>query len=153
MATTDVLIRAMLADVYGNVATSVNLAPYVTAANLIVDEDLADADPALSTARKDIIATFLGCHFATIAMFHGGLIKKQAGNSSEAYSTPDGDASGFEITHWGKQALALDTSGTLKDNSISSRYLSAEFEVLTGRELYDTDGARSDGVGETDAFE
>lgn len=141
MATDVTKVRAMLGDVYGNIPTSFVLTPYVDAANLVVSEVLGSSD--LSASRIDAISTFLACHFTTIALFNGGLVKKTVGNSSETYSTPNGKETGFAVTHWGKQAMALDSTGLLSEESAAAGMLPAEIFIYTGREAYDPNGARS----------
>lgn len=143
MATSETEVRDMMASTYGNVPADADLSPYVDAANLIVSEaDLSD----LSSTRQDLIATFLGCHFATIALFNSGIIKKTVGESSETYSTPNGKEDGLKVTHWGKQAMALDTTGTLQETYGATNSLPGLFTVYTGREYYEPEGARADGV-------
>lgn len=151
MATTitDTDIREMMTGIYGNVVAAAVLSPFADAANLIVNEDIPSS-AGLSQDRLDLIAVFLGCHFATIAMFQSGLMEVQKGQSTEKYAPPDGKAEGLKITHWGKQALAIDKSGVLAESTLASQNLPALFEVYTGRDDYDTNGARSDFINEND---
>jgi hypothetical protein len=99
---------------------------FVTNAQLILDEDLADKG--LSEARLDMIGEYLAAHFAYISHAdHAGLKSKKMGDASETYFTP-GDAA-FSGTIYGMQAIALDTSGTLAA-AIAGKGLKAEFRVV-----------------------
>ena len=125
---------------FGNVHNSVDLNPFVSVSNLLVVEELSAVGH--SPERLNAIAQFLAAHFAAIALHNSGMVKKSIGQTSEQYSSPDGKAAGFAITHWGKQAMALDTSGTLSAISTQSNAYQAQFTVFTGRESFDSNGAK-----------
>lgn len=99
-------------------------------ASLVITERLTSLVPPVSTARLKMIELYLGAHFATLAVERGGLTSSKTGDSSDSYVNPLGNGNagdGFNLTRFGQQALALDTSGVLV--GMTSKKM-AQFRVL-----------------------
>ena len=138
MPTTTLEVKAMMGPEFVEV-TEAEFDQYVVAANLVVDEDLAGAG--LSQARLDLIATYMGAHFATVTFERGGLTRQKAGESADTYKTGLDSDQGYLLTRFGQQAVALDTSGTLALNATPMQ--KAEFRVVSSpsSELYGSDNS------------
>lgn len=108
------------------VPSDMDVASFIEAASLIVDEELVNQG--LTEARLELIERYLAAHFLTLTEERGGLIKSSAGLASDTYADIYGK--GFHSTRFGQQAVAFDTSGSLSKLSLSSEKLSAEFKVL-----------------------
>lgn len=86
---------------------------HIATATLIVTEQLSNAG--LSEARLNLIATYLAAHFITLSNSPGGaLIHTEVEGTVDKFANP---GKGYEATIFGQQALALDTSTTLANNS------------------------------------
>lgn len=123
------MARATDADVraYVEMLAETSTAPYISAATLVVDTYLVGkglSDPLLVQ-----IEIFLAAHYATLAVERGGLRRDQQGDSAQAYQTVSERYTGFNLTRFGQQAIALDDSGTLVGLS-STKNLRAQFEVV-----------------------
>jgi hypothetical protein len=121
MAISDANVRTL-----ANLESDVDVALFIAAAQLILNEDLAGKG--LSSQRLDLIGEYLAAHFAYIsASDHAGLRSRKMGEATETYFNP-GDTA-FGTTHLGQQAIGLDTSGTLAA-AMSGKGLKAEFRVV-----------------------
>lgn len=98
------------------------LAQFITTANLIVDEDLANKG--LSAARLKEIEKYLSAHFATVTT--GELKMRKVGDATDEFSKSSMQQ-GLKSTTFGQQAISLDTSKTL----LGTDQLTASFELLT----------------------
>lgn len=99
---------------------------HIDTAQLVVDETLASSG--LSEARLDKIVMYLAAHFLSLS--EGAEVRRsKMGDADESYVTPNGKMQGFQITRYGQQALALDTSGKLAASQASGG-LKAEFRVI-----------------------
>lgn len=121
MATDTNSVRSIIGDEY----PSVDLTPFVNAANLIITEDMASSG--LSQARLDLIASYLGAHFAMLTLEHGQVTFSKTGDSAEYYGWKSG-STGLQLTRYGQTALSLDSSGTLANAAASGP--KAEFKVI-----------------------
>lgn len=102
-----------------------DLQPFITIANLLVTENLASKG--LSDDRLTAIGLFLAAHFTTIGIEHGGLARWGIDRNIEYYKEIDPKIQGLGSTHWGQQAMMLDTSGTLSQLTAEKRAL---FKVI-----------------------
>lgn len=91
------------------VADSLNLSSFLTTANLIRTEDLADKG--LSEARLDQIELYLAAHFTALRDEHGALKSSETLSAKDSYFGDYGR--GLRATRYGQQAILMDTSGTL----------------------------------------
>lgn len=107
--------------------TSRDTSAFITTAQLLVDEELADKG--LSDDRLDQITLYLAAHFVCITEESGGLRRSKLGDGDESYKVPDAKTSGLTFTRYGQQALILDKSGTLAAISASGG-LKARFTVM-----------------------
>lgn len=97
--------------------TTRDTSPFIDVATLIVDEQLANSG--LSVARFKQIELYLAAHFVAISEEKGNLKRSRIGDASEEYDNKSGV--GLELTRYGQQALALDTSGTLRSMARSTQ--------------------------------
>ena len=115
-------------EVPGDVSDD-SLDAFANMAYIVVSEDLAGKG--LSDARLTNIQKLLAAHFALAMTERGGLTSSRLGDAQDNYLTlsPMGNAqiTGFQLTRYGQQAVALDSSGTLL--SISKGRLSSKFSV------------------------
>jgi hypothetical protein len=96
------------------VPTATSVAAEIDVATAIVDDELASAG--LSTARLKSIELYLAAHFVALGIPQARLDSLDAGGVAESYRGSKTEG-GFVSTDWGKQAVALDTSGKLKSAS------------------------------------
>jgi hypothetical protein len=119
-------------DVKAIIATELDTTPFITAAQLVVAEEVVGSMPALSSARLDLITTYLAAHFCAITDQSGGLTRSKIGDTEEDYipiSSYREPLQGFRMTRYGQQAMVLDTTGSLAGMS-SNAGLRALFGVL-----------------------
>jgi hypothetical protein len=93
-----------------------DLSTFINMANGLVDELLLPVG--LSDDRLTSIELWLSAHFASVGDGNAEIIEEQAGNSRTRYSDPSGSqatSEGLNMTVYGRQALALDTTGTLSN--------------------------------------
>lgn len=96
----------------GNIASSANVTPYIDTASSVVDEvEDNDQDNTLTTARKELIERWLSVHFYKVQ--NPDATSQSLGGASKSYDGRGGGGEGFKATSWGKQAVALDTTGFL----------------------------------------
>jgi hypothetical protein len=100
----------------------VDLAIFISNADLIVDEDLAGKG--MTDSRLDLIRLYLSAHFAIISI--GELTMKKIGDATDDYVKVR-LYDGFRSSTFGQQAVALDTSGTLRGANQNQ----ASFDVIT----------------------
>lgn len=100
---------------------AISLDIFVSNASLIVEEDLKDKG--MSQSRLDMIELYLAAHFATISI--GELTMKKIGDATDDYVKVR-LYDGFRSSTFGQQAIALDTSGTLRGANQNP----ASFEVV-----------------------
>lgn len=99
---------------------------FITAANLIVEEDLVGEG--LTEARLTQIENLLAAHFATLANEKGGIVRTSAGESAETYRSVKEAYQGLTSTRFGQMAIAMDTTGTLVNQMSGGK--KAEFRVV-----------------------
>ncbi len=102
-----------------------DLNPFLTLANLIRTEDLANTT--LSSSRLDNIELYLAAHFAAVTFEFGGIKSQRKGQSTETYNGIAAKAQDLRSTHYGQVALSIDTSGTLAATLSSKK---ARFSVV-----------------------
>lgn len=121
MSVTDDQVKAII-------DTARDTSPFIQNAELLVDEELADKG--LSDDRLDLITLYLAAHFVCITEERGGIRRSKLGDADESYVTPDGSKKeGLFITRYGQQAMMLDKSGTLANQSANGG-LKARFTVI-----------------------
>lgn len=103
-----------------------DLTPFLATADLMVTEVLSSHS--LSDARLKQIEVYLAAHYATIALDRGGFRKRKMDESEDLYAPIISSAKGMMSTHYGQQAIALDTSGTLANITVSP--IKAQFRVM-----------------------
>lgn len=126
MAISTSSVKSILGNEYDSVEDS-DLAEFVSAAELVVTEDLAGVS--LSISRRELITKYLAAHFAVLTLERGGLVRQEIGESSDTYKEGSNTQMGYLMTRFGQQAIALDTSGTLATNATPKQ--KAEFRVVT----------------------
>jgi hypothetical protein len=102
------------ADVKAIIDTKRDCTPFINAANIVVSEVLGASN--LSAPRIDLITQYLAAHFCSLTEEQGGLVSSQIAGAKEEYvpiSSYRDALKGFQITRYGQQALALDTTGQL----------------------------------------
>jgi hypothetical protein len=106
-------VRALEADVrqLADLPSSVSVTLFVTQANLLVDEELADT--ALSANRLALIETYLAAHFAALTVEKGSLASTEIGDAKDRMHDVYGK--GFYATRFGQQAMMFDTTGKLTE--------------------------------------
>jgi hypothetical protein len=116
--------RVTKEEVQGLIATNFDVAPFIDTASLIVDESLSDQG--MSDARLKTIELWLSAHYTAVAEERGALKKSSKGSSEEDYDIKVGE--GLNMTRFGQQALALDSSGVLAEQVTSTR--DAQFRTV-----------------------
>ncbi len=118
------MARVTDSEVKAIVDTERDTLPFIDTATLIVDEDIPSG--ILTDERLKQVELYLTAHFVTLVEERGNLRKTRIGDSSEEYDNKVGV--GLLGTRYGQQAIALDTTGTLRGMSTSQQ--SALFEVV-----------------------
>lgn len=97
-----------------SVDDSIDIAPFIEVASSIVDKvESADSNSALSDEDLELIERWLAAHFYCIR--DPRTSAEKAGPVSATYQSKVG--TGFAVTHYGQQAMALDVTGYLKTMS------------------------------------
>jgi hypothetical protein len=120
--------RATDADVraYVEMESSTSTAPYITSASVVSDTYLAGKG--LSELILTQIEIFLAAHFAVLAVERGGIQRDTQGDAAQTYQSISEKLSGFMLTRFGQQAVALDSTKTLV--GVGGVKLSATFRVV-----------------------
>ncbi len=105
--------RVTVDEVKGLIATSFDVNPFIATAGLIVDESLVGLG--LTDARLKLIELWLSAHFVAVAEERGALTRSKKGASDEEYEIVVG--TGLNMTRFGQQAIALDTTGALAEST------------------------------------
>lgn len=101
-------------DIKQLIDTERDTTPFIAAAQLIVTETLVCTGQ--SQARLDLITKYLAAHFCSLTEEQGGLVRSKQGDTEEDYipATSYREApTAFQMSRYGTQAMALDTSGKL----------------------------------------
>ena len=106
------------------IKTSLDVTSFIETAGLLVDESLVGQG--MSEARLKLIELWLSAHFVAIAEERGALTKSEKGDSNEEYEIIVG--TGLNMTRFGQQAIALDTSGLLAEQASTMK--TAQFRVI-----------------------
>ena len=112
------------------VESDIDLTPFITAASALVD-DIATASGHDDT-RLTLIETWLAAHFYTV--YDPRPTEEKAGSIWQMYQSKV--ALGLSTSHYGQQAMILDSSGLLRQYSEGKRTLSVTW---LGTELEETD--------------
>lgn len=106
-----------------------DIAGFIKTGEVIVSEDLSGLG--LSDDRLDQITKYLAAHFIILAVENGGLRRSRTGQQDESYLVPSSDRVGLASTRFGQQAIALDTTGTLAEQTVTAAgQRKAEFRVI-----------------------
>jgi hypothetical protein len=119
-----------LKKVFPTESSAGDLKPFIDAAELLVNEELADSG--LSSDRKRLITIYLAAHFACIALEKGGLVSKKIGDAQEVYqafNSRNVQVLGLTATRYGQQAVLFDNTGTL--GALSANPVKAQFKVMS----------------------
>ena len=121
-------VRATDEDVraYVSLGSSISTTPYISAANALVEANLASSG--LSSTILTQIEIFLAAHFAVLSTERGGLRRDAFGDSSQSYQTISEKFTGLNTTRYGQQAIVLDTTGTLAAIGVTKP--KAQFRVV-----------------------
>ncbi|MFV2014003.1 MAG: hypothetical protein ACC656_01120 [Candidatus Heimdallarchaeota archaeon] len=121
-------LRANDADVKAlvKVDQGFDTTPYLNMANLIVNEELVNSG--LSTERLAMIEQFLAAHFLVLFVEKGGLTEEEMGDSKNSFA--NAVDSGFNSTRFGRQALVIDSSGSLTALSKKASGGQAQFRIV-----------------------
>lgn len=96
-----------IVEVDGNI----DLLPFIETATALVDEvEAADTNGVLSSTRLELIERWLAAHF--YAMRDPRAVSERAGPVGATYQSKVD--LGFAASHYGQQAMALDSTGKLK---------------------------------------
>lgn len=102
-------------EIINTTLTSAQLAPFITAANLLVTKKCSAAG--YSTDELKEIERWLAAHFASVRdPSSSALVSKTIGEASETYQVGKGSSSvsfSLETTRYGAQALLLAYAGCL----------------------------------------
>lgn len=113
-------------DVSSDVLTATpDLTPYITAANLLVTDLLGSSSLSDDTLKE--IERWLAAHF--VAIRDPRTASEKAGSVGESYQYKLGLR--LEVTTYGQQAIALDTTGTLADVNQNGAKRSAQVKALS----------------------
>lgn len=123
----------LILEVPGDI-TDPQLQSFLDDANMVVTEQLHGKG--LSDARLKSIEKWLAAHFSLTLTERGGLSSSSVNLSKETYTDMvprigQNAPEGYLVTRYGKQAIALDTTGTLL--AASKTLLPAQFRVLSGK--------------------
>ncbi len=116
--------RVTVDEVKGLIKTSFDVQPFIDTAELIIDEALVGQG--LSVARLKTIELWLSAHFVAVAEERGALTRSKKGASEEEYEIKVG--TGLNMTRFGQQAMALDTTGALAESAATLKV--AQFRVV-----------------------
>lgn len=106
-------------------AATPTLAPYITAANLMVTDLLGSSSLSDDTLKE--IERWLAAHF--VAIRDPRINQERAGSVGQSFQYKLGLR--LEVTTYGQQAIALDTTGTLADVNQNGAKRSAKVKALT----------------------
>lgn len=117
-------------DVKAVIDTARDTTPFIATADLIINENLANAG--FSVERLTQIELYLAAHFVCITEERGGIKAEKIGDAAESYQPVSSGTNigGLATTRYGQQALAMDTSGTLK--AMGTTTLNASFSLVPG---------------------
>lgn len=104
MTITSDQIRGVVSN---DIPDDADLSNFISTAELIVEEDLSDKG--LSESRLALITIYLAAHYGVIKY----KFKTDVNVGVSATFQSAIKAGGFSSTHYGQQAMALDSSGTL----------------------------------------
>jgi hypothetical protein len=96
-------------------------------ANIITGEFIVGFS-GLSQARQDMISALLAAHFAAMKYERGTITREMQGSSDQSYQVATGAVQGLAETRFGRQAIMMDTTGSLQ--ALASKPMSAEFRVV-----------------------
>jgi len=97
-------------NILETIRTSDQIEHYITAANLIVTEDLVGQG--MSDERLKLIELYLSAHF--VAIDDQRFSSHKDGEASASFMGASSIGKGLELTFQGQQALVLDSSGILR---------------------------------------
>ena len=100
---------------------------FIGDASLIVDEELAGKG--MTDARLELIERYLTAHFVTVLTERGGLTSQEVDDAVDTYGGPK-QGQGFNMTRYGQQAIAFDSSGRLKAMASPTVSLKGQFRIL-----------------------
>jgi len=100
---------------------------FIADANLLVTEELAGSG--MTDARLELIERYLTAHFVVVLTERGGLTSQEVDEAKDTYGGP-GKGTAFNMTRYGQQAIAFDSSGKLKAMASPSTTLKSQFRVL-----------------------
>ncbi len=106
------------------IKTSLDVTSFIDTANLLVNESLVGQG--MSDARLKLTELWLSAHFVAVAEERGALKESEKGDSKEQYEIIVG--TGLNMTRFGQQAIALDTSGILAEQAATMK--TAQFRVV-----------------------
>jgi hypothetical protein len=108
-----------------------DVGPMLNDANVLVTEILGSSG--LSQGRLDVITKYLAAHFVCLVEENGGITGEKVGSSENRYigvpTTYKSVTRGLNITRYGQQALAFDTTGLLAAATANSG-MKAQFKHI-----------------------
>lgn len=112
-----------------NTSTGTNLQSFLDlAVDMVAEAGLVAKG--LSPTRIDAITLYVMAHFLLISQESGGIQEEKVGDAQQTYVPQDKGATGLSTTRFGRQALMLDTSGSLASLTAGSNLLPAQFRVV-----------------------
>ncbi len=118
------MARVTVDEVKGLIKTNFEVDQFIATASLIIDESLVGQG--LSVARLKTIELWLSAHFVAVAEERGALKQSKKGDSAETYDLVVGK--GLNMTRFGQQAIALDTTGALAESALTVKL--AQFRTI-----------------------
>lgn len=109
---------AEVLEIFGAPPDVTDLTPFIRVANLMVNTHLSGKG--LSSSLLKEIELYLAAHFA--CMRYRQFSSESIGPASRSYADKALAGTGFQITRYGQQALALDPLGILNTLSSGSRH-------------------------------
>ncbi len=104
----------------------VDVRPFIDVANTIVTEELQGKE--LSSQRMKLVELYLAAHFAQLSIVGGDRRLVKIGDATEMYDFGEVSGEGLSATRFGRQAIALDTTGSL--GTMAARPVKAVFRVV-----------------------
>jgi len=118
--------RVTSSEVKGLIKTNFDVDTFIAVATMMVDETLVGQG--LTDARLKQVELWLSAHFVAVAEERGALTGSDKGDSEETYEIKVGE--GLNMTRFGQQAIFLDTTGLLAEETVGAATKKAEFRVV-----------------------
>lgn len=102
-----------LVRVLGGFPSSLDLEPYLSSANVLVDDIAALNDTCMNAKKLELVERWLSAHFAKINS--PSVTSKSIAGASASFEGKSTGGEGLMLTSYGQQAMALDCTGFLRN--------------------------------------